>query len=52
MPGMNWQVLRLAMGSEQTPDETQRETFDQVIMRPTRGRTAPHKPLDKRGTIV
>lgn len=33
MPGLHWDILHLAMGSEQTPAETQRETFDQVLMR-------------------
>lgn len=32
MPGLHWKVLRLEMGSGQTPQETQRETFTQVLM--------------------
>lgn len=33
IPGISWNVLRLEMGNNQTPQETQRETFDQVLMR-------------------
>ena len=33
MPGMHWDVLRLEMGPGQTPHQTQREDFIQVIMR-------------------
>lgn len=33
MPGIQWDVLRLEMGQGQTPQETQREDFTQVIMR-------------------
>lgn len=32
MPDLHWKVLRLEMGPGQTPQETQRETFDQVLM--------------------
>lgn len=33
IPGIQWKVLRLEMGNGQLPQETQRENFDQVIMR-------------------
>jgi len=33
MPGIHWAVLRLEMGQGQTPQQTQREDFTQVIMR-------------------
>ncbi|NMD00911.1 MAG: type I restriction endonuclease subunit R, partial [Bacteroidales bacterium] len=33
MPGIHWTVLRLEMGLGQTPQQTQREDFTQVIMR-------------------
>ncbi|MBI5192602.1 MAG: type I restriction endonuclease subunit R [Nitrospirae bacterium] len=33
MPGLHWKVLRLEMGSGQTPQETQREDFTQVLMK-------------------
>lgn len=33
MPGIRWDVLRLEMGQGQTPQQTQREDFTQVIMR-------------------
>jgi type I restriction enzyme R subunit len=33
MPGIHWGVLRLEMGQGQTPQQTQREDFTQVIMR-------------------
>lgn len=33
MPGIHWDVLRLEMGQGQTPQQTQREDFTQVIMR-------------------
>ena len=33
MPGLNWKVIRLEMGPGQTPQETQREDFTQVVMR-------------------
>lgn len=33
IPGLNWKVIRLEMGPGQTPQETQREDFTQVIMR-------------------
>ena len=33
MPGLHWTVLRLEMGQGQLPKETQRETFDQVLMK-------------------
>lgn len=33
MPGLSWKVLRLEMGSGQTPQETQREDFAQVLMK-------------------
>lgn len=33
MPGIHWNVLRLEMGAGQTPQQTQRENFTQVIMR-------------------
>lgn len=33
MPGVQWKVLRLEMGQGQTPQETQREDFSQVVMR-------------------
>ncbi len=33
MPGLHWKVLRLERGSGQTPQETQRENFDQVLMK-------------------
>jgi type I restriction enzyme, R subunit len=32
MPGLHWKVLRLEMGNSQTPQETQREDFSQVLM--------------------
>jgi len=33
IPGISWNVLRLEMGNTQMPQETQRDTFDQVLMR-------------------
>lgn len=33
MPDIHWSVLRLEMGQGQTPQQTQREDFTQVIMR-------------------
>lgn len=33
MPGIRWNVLRLEMGQGQTPEQSQREDFSQVIMR-------------------
>ena len=33
IPGISWNVLRLEMGNGQLPQETQRENFDQVLMR-------------------
>jgi len=33
MPGLHWKVIRLEMGPGQTPQETQREDFTQVLMR-------------------
>lgn len=33
MPGLHWKLLRLEMGNGQTPQETQRESFDQVLMK-------------------
>lgn len=33
IPVLNWNVIRLEMGPGQTPQETQREDFTQVIMR-------------------
>ena len=33
MPGIKWNVLRLEMGNTQTPQETQREDFAQVLMK-------------------
>jgi type I restriction enzyme, R subunit len=33
MPGLKWKVVRLEMGPGQTPHETQREDFTQVIMK-------------------
>lgn len=33
MPGVCWKVMRLEMGNAQTPQETGREDFTQVIMR-------------------
>ncbi len=33
MPGLHWKVLRLEMGNGQTPQQTQREDFVQVIMK-------------------
>jgi type I restriction enzyme, R subunit len=32
IPGLRWTVLRLEMGPGQAPVQTQRETFDQVLM--------------------
>lgn len=32
IPGLRWNVLRLEMGNIQTPQETQREDFSQVLM--------------------
>lgn len=32
IPGLHWNVLRLEMGNAQTPQETQREDFSQVLM--------------------
>lgn len=32
MPGLNWKTLRLKMGPEQTPGDSGREDFTQVIM--------------------
>lgn len=32
IPDIQWNVLRLEMGNTQTPQETQRETFSQVLM--------------------
>lgn len=32
IPGLHWEVLRLEMGNSQTPQETQREDFSQVLM--------------------
>jgi type I restriction enzyme R subunit len=32
MPGLHWSILRLEMGNTQTPQETQREDFSQVLM--------------------
>lgn len=33
MPGLNWKAIRLEIGPGQTPQETQREDFTQVIMK-------------------
>src|ERR1044072_7670441 len=33
MPGLHWDVLRLEMGNGQTPQQTGRDDFTQVIMR-------------------
>ncbi len=33
MPGVHWKVLRLEMGPSQTPQNTQREDFSQVLMK-------------------
>ena len=43
MPGLNWKVIRLEMGPGQTPQETQREDFTQVIMK---------KDLEDRKSVV
>jgi type I restriction enzyme R subunit len=32
MPGLHWNVLRLEMGNTQTPQESQRDDFAQVLM--------------------
>ena len=32
MPGLRWQVLRLEMGNGQTPQQTGREDFTQVVI--------------------
>lgn len=32
IPGLHWEILRLEMGNSQTPQQTQREDFSQVLM--------------------